>query len=146
MPDWKTRLAVSYQDGGKTVDIVPIDAFTPSFSLNAEPVHSLEATHIGVIYSPQTLSFSMTVKAIGTVAGQLTALALQGKRFNVVLHESDSGGEKDWALKSVIMSDCIITSATPTAATISGAPAATFSGFSLQTTIEAKTGEKVTIP
>ena len=144
MPDWKTRLAVSYTDqDGNTVQITPIDSFTPSFTLNAEAVHSLEQTHMGVIYSPDAMSFSMTVKAIGPVVGQLTALALQGKRFDVTLHESDGGS--DWSLKTVVMSDCIITNSTPTSATISGAPSATFSGFSLQATVDPKVGTKSTI-
>jgi len=143
MPDWKTRLAVTYTDqDGNQVDVTQIDSFTPSFTLNAEAVHSLAQTHIGVSYSPDTMSFTMTVKAIGPVAGQLTALALQGKRFDVTLHENNGD---DWSFKTVVMSDCIITSATPTAATISGAPSATFSGFSLQATVDPKVGQKTTI-
>ena len=145
MPDWNTRLVVSYTDDqGNSVEITPIDAFTPSFALNAEPLHSIEETHIGVIYTPEALSFSLTVKAIGDVAAKLTVLALDGRRFAVELHEQDGGD--DWSFKSVVMSDCVITSATPTAATVSGAPAATFSGFSLGASAEPKSGEKVTVP
>jgi hypothetical protein len=44
------------------------------------------------------------------------------------------------------MSDCIITSAAPSAATISGAPAATFSGFSLSAKAEPKQDAAVRIP
>jgi hypothetical protein len=44
------------------------------------------------------------------------------------------------------MSRCVITSAVPSAATIAGAPAATFSGFSLAAKSEPKTGEKTEIP
>jgi hypothetical protein len=97
--------------------------------LNAEAIHSIEATHIGAIYSPTAISFSMTVKAIGPVVGQLTKLALEGKRFNVTLQENDG---HDWAFTTIVLSDCIFTSVSPTAATVSGAPSATFSGFSLQ--------------
>ncbi len=141
MPDWKTRLAVSYKDqDGNEVEITPIDAFTPTFALNAEVLHSLEATHIGAIYSPSTITFSMTVKAIGPVAGQLTVLALEGKRFNVLLQETDDG--HDWAFSQLVMEDCIITSASPTAATISGAPSATFSGISLKSSVVPKVGSK----
>jgi hypothetical protein len=50
MPEWKTRLAVSYIESGNTVTISPIDSYTPTFSLNAEPMHSIEQTHIGVLY------------------------------------------------------------------------------------------------
>lgn len=145
MPDWKTRLAVSYTDeDGNTVDITPIDSFSPSFSLNAEVMHSIEQTHIGVIYTPQAMSFSMTVKAIGDVAAQLTALALEGKRFDVTLQETDDGN--DWSFSKIVMTDCIITSANPTNATISGAPMASFSGFSLAASSEPKSGSAIEIP
>lgn len=145
MPDWtNTRLAVSYTDeDGNSVDVTPIDAYSPTFSLNAEVMHSLEQTHIGVIYAPQALSFSLTVKAIGEPAAQLTALALQGKRFEIVLQESDG---TDWSFNTIVMTDCIITSASPTPATISGAPAATFSGFSLAASAAPKSGEAVEVP
>lgn len=145
MADWNTRLAVTYTDGaGKTVNITPIDSFTPSFSLSAEVLHSIEATHIGVIYNPQSISFSMSVKAIGDVAAKLTSLALEGKRFDITLLESDGGS--DWSFQKVVMKDCVITSATPTTATISGAPSATFSGFGLGASSEPKTGAQVDIP
>ena len=144
MPEWKTRLAVSYIEGSNTVTISPIDSYTPTFVLNAEALHSIEQTHIGVIYSPQAMSFSLTVKAIGDVAAQLTVLALEGKKFNIVLQETDDGN--DWSFKKVVMEDCIITSASPSAAVISGAPAATFSGFSLAASAEPKVGSKVEVP
>jgi hypothetical protein len=145
MADWKTRLAVSYHDsnGGANVEISPIDSFTPSFSLSAEVLHSIEKTHIGVVYSPQAISFSMTVKAIGDVAGRLTELALKGRRFNIVLQE---GSGSDWSFKSVVLNDCIITSATPTSATISGSPAATFSGVSLGAVADTKAAGQASIP
>ena len=145
MSDWNSRLAVHYDAAdGSHGEISPIDSFSPSFALNAEPLHSIEATHIGVIYNPQGMTFSMTVKAIGDVAAKLTMLALNGTRFNVVLQETDGGS--DWSFKSVVMSDCIITSAAPSAATITGAPAATFSGFSLSSKAEPKNGAAVKIP
>ena len=143
MADWKTRLAVSFTENNQPVTLTPIDSFTPSFSLNAEVLHSIEKTHIGVIYSPQGISFSMTVKAIGDVVGRLTALALKGTRFNVTLQE---GNGSDWSFKSVVLTDCIITSATPSTATSSGAPAATFSGFSLASTIDTKANGQTVIP
>src|SRR4051812_43417904 len=103
MPDWNTRLAVSFQEGGNTVDITPIDAFSPTFSLNAEALHSLEDTHLGVVYSPQAMTFSMTVKAIGDVAARLTALAFAGTRFDVVLQEADGSTGSDWSFKNIVM-------------------------------------------
>jgi hypothetical protein len=142
--DWKTRLAVSYVDeNGVKVDVSPIDSFSPSFSLSAEVHHSIERTHIGAIFTPESITFSMTVKAIGDVAAQLTVLAMSGTRFDITLHENDG---TDWAFKRVVLRECLITSATPSNATVSGAPSATFSGFSLQAAAEPKTGAAVTIP
>lgn len=144
MPDWKSRLVVKYTDDKGQEILTPIDSFTPSFSLNAEVLHSVEDTHVGVVYNPQSISFSLTVKAIGDGAARLTALALQGKRFEVLLQEADGG--TDWSFKTVVMTGCIITSATPSTATISGAPTATFSGFSLSSTITGKTTPSITVP
>jgi hypothetical protein len=144
MPDWNTRLAVSYQDEAGTHEITPIEAFTPTFSLNAEVLNSIERTHIGVVYSPQALSFSLSVKAIGEAAAKLTSLALEGKHFDVILQEAEGG--HDWSFKKVVMSQCLITNASPSAATISGAPTATFSGFSLAAQAEPKTGSTVSVP
>jgi len=143
MPDWKTRLVVSYQDETGTHLITPIELFTPSFALNAEVMHSVEQTHIGMIYSPQAMTFSMTVKAIGDATAKLTALALEGKRFDIVLQEGDGG--TDWSFKKIVMSDCVITQAAPTAAGVTGAPSATFSGVSLAASAEAAAGT-VSIP
>ena len=145
MPDWNSRLAVSYTDeDGNTVNITPIDSFSPSFSITSEALHSLEATHIGVVCSPQAITFSMSVKAIGDVAAKLTALALEGKLFDIILQEA--GGGSDWSFKTIVLKDCTITSAAPTAATISGAPSATFSGFSLAASAEPKSGAAVELP
>jgi|RhiMetdeSRZDD1v2_1073273.scaffolds.fasta_scaffold2885959_1 hypothetical protein len=143
MPDWKTRLAVTYQEGEDTVLITPIDSFTPSFTLNSEALHSIEQTHVGVVYTPQAMSFSMTVRAIGDVAAKLTALALNGTRFTVTL-QVESGS--DWAFRSIVMSNCVITSASPSAVTPSGAPTATFSGFSLGAESKPSQGTPVSIP
>lgn len=141
--DWRTRLAVSYTENGKTVDITPIDSFSPSFSLSIEPIHSIERTHVGAVFSPQSITFSLTVKAIGDVAARLTALAMQGKRFDITLQEKIGD---DWSFESVVLGDCMLTSAMPTSASPSGAPTATFSGFSLHATTESKDKVKVEIP
>lgn len=135
MREWKTRLAVSFIADGVTTLISPIDSFSPSFSLSAEPLHSIEQTHIGVVYSPQSMSFSLTVKALGDVAGQLTSLAMKGTPFDIILQESDGD---DWSFHSIVMSSCVITSATPSTASVSGAPTSTFSGFSLGAKVEGK--------
>lgn len=135
MREWKTRLAVSFSANGSTYLISPIDSFSPSFAMNAEPLHSIEATHIGVVYQPDSITFSMTVKALGDVAGQLTALALKGTSFDILLQEQDGD---DWSFHSIVMSNCVITSAAPSNASISGAPSATFSGFALSGKAEGK--------
>jgi hypothetical protein len=144
MPDWSSRLAVSWQDATGVHKIVPVDSFSPSFSLNAEVLHSIEETHIGVVYSPQAVTFSLSVKAIGDSAAELTGLALAGQRFDLILQETDQGN--DWSFKKILLQNCILTSAAPTNATIAGAPAATFSGFSLSARVEPKTGQPAEIP
>jgi hypothetical protein len=142
--DWRTRLAVRFKEGnGPYQDISPIDSFSPSFSLGVEAVHSIERTHVGAVFSPQSITFSMTVKAIGDVAARLTTLALGGTRFEIMLQERIGD---DWSFKSLVLGDCIITSANPSSASPSGAPSATFSGFSMQARSEAKDGQRVEIP
>lgn len=127
--EWKTRLAVHYTDpDGHDHEITPIQSFTPTFSTSAEPLHSIERTHVGVVYTPQSLTFSMTVPAVGDAAAQLTAIALQGQQFDIALQEQTGN---DWSFSTIVMKDCIITSASPTPATISGVPQAQFSGFSM---------------
>jgi hypothetical protein len=142
MPDWNTRLTVKYQFNGETVLISPIDQFSPTFALGAEPLHSVERTHIGVVYQPKSMTFSMTVRAIGGVVGRLTALALNGTPFDIIV-QVETGG--DWSFADIVMRRCIITSCQPGAVTISGAPSATFSGFSLETQVDPTEGEAVTI-
>jgi hypothetical protein len=144
MPDWNSRLAVSWQDAAGSHLITPIDSFTPSFSLSTEVLHSIEATHIGVVQSPKSITFSLSVKAIGDSAAQLTSLALAGTPFDLIVQENDGGFA--WSFVKVLLRSCYITSATPTNATISGAPSATFSGFSLAAEAEPKTGSSVSIP
>jgi hypothetical protein len=141
--DWRTRLAVTYTDNGKTLDITPIDSFAPSFALGIEAIHSIERTHVGAVFSPKSITFSMTVKAIGDVAARLTALALAGKRFDITLQEKTG---EDWAFNSVVLGDCMITSATPTSASPTGAPTATFSGFSMHAVADGKDNVRTEIP
>lgn len=143
MPEWNTRLAVRYTKGTETHTISPIDSFSPSFSMNIEPLHSIEATHIGAISSPPAITFSMTVKAIGDVVGRLTKLALDSTLFDIALLEQEGD---DWTFSSFVLRSCLITSATPTTATISGAPSATFSGFSLGASVDPKATDAVALP
>lgn len=144
MPDWNTRLVVQVTtDGASPPDITPIDSFTPTFATSAEALHSIEKTHIGVIYSPKQITFSMAVRAIGGSVGRLTKLALEGTRFSVLLQQQEGN---DWSFSSIVLTDCIITSAQPGSATVSGAPSATFSGFSLASTVTPNGGEAITVP
>jgi hypothetical protein len=142
MPDWNSRLVVKVDD----TKVTPIDSFSPSFSLGAEALHSIEQTHVGVIYSTKQITFSMTVKAIGTSVAKLTELAMNGTRFSVALQESEDGN--DWSFESIVLTECIITSCSPSPANVSGAPAATFSGFSLSSTVTPASSDvtAVTIP
>jgi hypothetical protein len=126
--NWSTRLAVHYTDDTGEHEISPIQSFTPTFAMSAEPLHSIERTHVGVVTTPPSLTFSLTVNAIGPAAAQLTSLALKGQQFDITLLEQSGN---DWSFSTIVMSRCVITSAGPTTATISGAPQATFSGFSM---------------
>src|SRR5262249_1547792 len=142
--DWRTRLAVSYVDeDNNAVQVTPIDSFMPSFSLSVEPLHSIDRTHAGAVFSPKSITFSLTVKAIGDAAARLTALALNAKRFDVTLQEFSGD---DWSFKSIVLSECLITSATPSSASPTGAPTATFSGFSMHPASDSKGGGRSEIP
>jgi hypothetical protein len=140
---WNTRLAVHYTDGAGEHEISPIQSFTPTFAMSAEPLHSIERTHVGVVTTPASLTFSMTVSAIGSAAAQLTALALNGTQFDITLLEQSGN---DWSFSTIVMSRCVITSAGPTTATISGAPQATFSGFSMHVDSTDTAGVKTSGP
>ena len=144
MPDWNTRLVVQVTTDKVTPpDITPIDQFTPSFAVGAEVLHSVEKTHIGVIFAPKSITFSMTVRAIGGSVGRLTKLALNGERFDVLLQQQTGN---DWSFSSIVLTDCIITAAQPGSATVSGAPSATFTGFSLASTVTPNGGAAIAVP
>lgn len=130
MAQWKSRLAVRFDSGDGPALITPIESFQPSFAMNAEPLSSIEAINIGVIYMTEQISFTITAKAIGSAAARLTKLALDGGRFQIIMTEGDAG-DPEWSLAEVLLDQCVITNATPSAAAISGAPTATFSGFAL---------------
>jgi hypothetical protein len=144
MPDWNTRLAISYQENGNTVLVTPVESYAPSVSISAEILHSVEATHVGVVYTPQSFTFSLSVRAIGDAAAQLTSLAFHGTRFDIILQEQDDTGN-DWSFKRIVMGECVITSISTTAS-ITGAPTVVVSGFSLRATAEPKTGPAASLP
>lgn len=142
MPDWNTRLAVTYEDATGTHPVIPVDSFNPNFTIGADSLHSLEATHIGVVYSPHKMGFTLTVKEIGDAAAQLTILAMQGKRFKIILQESTGS---DWSFSKLVMSDCIIQGANTTTS-VTGAPSVSFTGFSLGASVDAATGGTASLP
>jgi hypothetical protein len=74
----------------------------------------------------------------------LTTLALSRRKFDITLQETNNG--TDWSFHSLVLGDCVITSAAPSNATISGAPAATFSGISLKATADSKSDGAVKVP
>lgn len=122
--NWQTRLEVSF--GGKAIGA--IDSFTPTFTTQTTPIHSIEADNIGAIFHPQTATFTMTLKAIGTAVAELTKLAIDGKKFNISVAEKKG---TDWTFKKMLFRDCLISSASPSNVVIDGAPSATFSGIIL---------------
>jgi hypothetical protein len=130
--DWKTRLGVRITAGGTETRVYLAQSFVPTFGTSAEPLHSIERTHVGVVTTPQSLTFTLSVTTIGPAAAELTALALNGDPFDVVLLEQEGN---DWSFATIVMKQCYITSAAPGSATVSGAPVATFSGFALGTVV-----------
>lgn len=141
---WQTRLAVRFTDDkGVDHEISPIQSFTPTFATTAEPLHSIERTHVGVVVQPYSLTFSLTVNAIGPSTAQLTALALNATEFSITLQEKTGD---DWSFSTIVLSRCVITSASPTAATVMGAPQATFSGFSMHVDATDTLGVKTSGP
>ena len=141
---WNTRLTVHYTDDkGVDHEISPIQSFTPTFATTAEPLHSIERTHVGVVVQPYSLTFSLTVNAIGPASAQLTTLALNGTEFSISLQEKTGN---DWSFSTIVLRRCVLTSASPTAATVTGAPQATFSGFSMQVDATDSHGAKTSGP
>jgi hypothetical protein len=129
MPDWNTRLEIRL---GDTV-VAPISQFTPTFNVPHTVIHSIEADNVGYVRQPQTFTFTMTVQAIGTVVADLTALAVNGQRFEITVAEKQG---TDWAFKALMFNECVITSVNPSNVVIDGAPSASFNCMSLSPGIE----------
>ena len=130
MPDWNTRLEVKLGDE----TITPIDNFTPTFNTPHTVIHSIEADNVGFVRQPFTFTFTMTVRAIGTVVADLTALAINGTEFAIAVAERKG---TDWSFKSIRFTNCIITSTNPSNVVIDGAPSASFNCASLLASLEA---------
>jgi hypothetical protein len=135
MPDWNTRLAVDFtldptDDPNSFVPITPINTFSTTIGLVATELHSIEATHVGAVYAPRSIAFTMTLNAMGTAAAQLAALALKGTRFDIVVQVQEG---TDWSFQSILLKNCIATQL-QTNAPVSGAPTLTISGVALKAT------------
>jgi hypothetical protein len=141
MPNWSSKLEVQVATGDDNnfVTLTPITTFTTSFASSITQIHSIEADNVGVIIKPQTMTFTMTVPAIGpddathNNAASLYKLAIDGKPFNVQLTVASGN---DWAFSQLIYRNCYITAASGsnvTVGTTSGVldttPIATFSGI-----------------
>ncbi|MGW1765478.1 hypothetical protein ACWCQL_15580 [Streptomyces sp. NPDC002073] len=135
-----SRLAVVL-DGKSDKPLTPVDTFTPTFALNAEVIHSLEATHVGYIAQPASFTFQMTVKAIGGAAAELTRLAMTGKEFSIGLYQAKGSSTDEWDFQKLLFNKCLITSANPSNAVVNGAPAATFSGVAREAVVDDGGGE-----
>ncbi|MCD0449190.1 hypothetical protein LO762_08315 [Actinocorallia sp. API 0066] len=130
MPDWNTRLEIRL---GTTV-VSPISQFTPTFNVPHLVLHSIDEDNVGYVRQPQTFTFTMTVQAIGTVVADLTALAVNGKEFEITVAEKQG---TDWAFKALKFARCVITSVNPSNVVIDGAPSASFTCMSLSPGVEA---------
>jgi hypothetical protein len=130
MPDWNSRLEVSVNGTA----LVAVESVTPTYTTPVTPIHSIEADNIGALYHPQTATFAMTVKAIGTSVLTLTKLAIAGTKFNIQLAEKKG---TDWTFKKLLFRDCVITATNPSNVVMDGVPIATFSGIVLGFTADA---------
>jgi hypothetical protein len=132
MPDWNTRLEVKLGD----VPIAPITAFNPQINTPHTVVGSIGDENLGYIRMPTQFTFSFTVQAIGSVAADLTELALNGTEFEIGVTERKG---KDYAWKAVKFKKCIITG-TSESIPVDGVPTVTFNCTSLQFGAEPEDG------
>lgn len=124
MPDWNSRLEVCVNGTA----LVAVESVTPTYTTPITPIHSIEADNVGAIIHPQTATFTLTVKAIGSSVLTLTKLALAGTKFNIQLAEKKG---TDWTFKKLLFRDCLISSTNPSNVVVDGVPVATFSGVVL---------------
>ena len=122
--NWNTKLAVMVNN----VLVSPIESFAPTLNVAHRVQHSLEADNVGIVLQAQTFTFTMTVRAIGASVATLTALALAGTQFSIVLTEQVGS---DWTFKSIAFNNCYFTSVAPSNVSMDDSPTATFSGVCL---------------
>jgi hypothetical protein len=142
MPSWNSRLEVQVAtdpDAKTFTTLTPITSFTTTFASSITQIHSIEADNVGVIQKPQTMTFTMTVPAIGPdqtnphdTAATLYKLAIDGKPFHVSLAVASGN---DWVFKQLLFRNCYITAASgsnvmvgTTSGQLDTTPIATFSG------------------
>src|SRR5437588_10294114 len=106
MADWNTRLEVKLGDA----TITPISTFTPTFNVPHTVIHSIEADNVGFVRQPFTFTFTMTVRAIGSVVADLTELAVKGTEFSIAVSEKVG---TDWTFRSLKFSRCVLNSTNP---------------------------------
>ena len=127
MPDvlkWDTRLTVTRG----TQVISPVDSFNPTFNTPMQAIHSLEADNVAHIVQPDTITFTMAIKAIGSAVADLTDIARKHEEFSLSLAE---GRGEDWTFKSVAFNNCYITSVANNIV-IDGVPTTTFNCICLE--------------
>ncbi len=122
--NWNTKLAVMVNNAL----ISPIESFSPTLNVAHRVQHSLEADNVGIVLQAQTFTFTMTVRAVGASVATLTALALAGTQFAIVLTEQVGN---DWTFKSIAFNICYFTSVAPSNVSLDDSPTATFSGVCL---------------
>jgi hypothetical protein len=144
MNNWQSQMAVFLQKTNSTtgtadgppIPITPIDSFQQTVNTPAVALHSLEQTHVGAVFAPADIQFTMTVKQNASVLAVLTKIALDREPFQILVNE---GQGDSWALASIVLDNCVITSmqAGPflaSAATTGNLPTILINGVSLHTT------------
>ena len=122
--NWNTKLAVMVNNA----IVSPIESFSPTLNVAHRVQHSLEADNVGIVVQAQTFTFTMTVRAVGSSVATLTAMALAGTSFAIVLTEQVG---TDWTFKSIACNNCYFTSVAPSNVSLDDSPTATFSGVCL---------------
>jgi hypothetical protein len=123
--NWNTKLAVAVNG----VVVSPIESFTPTLNTGHRVQHSLESDNVGIVTQAQTFTFTMTVRAVGASVAALTALAVNGTEFQIVITEQTGS---DWTFSQIAFNSCYFTSVAPSNLTLDDAPTATFSGVCLE--------------
>jgi hypothetical protein len=122
---WDTRLEVKV--GSET--ITPIESFTPTLNTPVQVLHSIEADNLMYVVQPETFTFTMTIRAVGTAVARLTDMARKHQKFSIGLAARRGS---NWTFQSISFNECLITSVNPSNVVIDGAPAATFNCVCLE--------------